>query len=95
MKKYETIFVLKSTLEDDARDAQIERFKGIIEEKGEVESVEEWGVRRLAYEIEKHREGYYVLVNFKAQTDHPREIERNFKNSDDVLRYIVVSRQEA
>lgn len=94
MRKYETLFILKPSIEEEKRNEVIEKFKGIIAADGEVESVEEWGTKRLAYEIQKIREGYYVLVNFKANPDLPKELERNFKISDDVLRYIVVNLEE-
>jgi len=93
MRNYETIFVLKANLEEEKRIEAIEKFKGIINADGEVESVEEWGVRKLAYEIQKMREGYYVLVNFKANVTLPKELERNFRISDDVLRFIVVNKE--
>lgn len=94
MRKYETIFVLKPNLEEEKRNALIEKFTGIINSDGEVVKVDEWGNRRLAYEIQKLREGYYVLVDFKANTTLPAELERNYKIADDVIRYIVVNREE-
>jgi small subunit ribosomal protein S6 len=94
MRKYETIFVLKPNLEEARRIELIEKFKAIIAADGEVLKVDEWGQRRLAYEIEKLREGYYVLVDFKANPTLPQELERNFKISEEVIRYIVVNREE-
>jgi small subunit ribosomal protein S6 len=93
MRSYETIFVLKANLEEEKRNEAIEKFKAIINADGEVESVEEWGVKKLAYEIEKMREGYYVLFNFKANVNLPKELERNFRISDDVIRFIVVNKE--
>lgn len=93
MRSYETIFVLRPNLEEETRNALIEKFTTIIKTAGEVENVDEWGTRKLAYEIEKLREGYYVLVNFKATIDLPSELERNFRISDDVIRYIVVNKE--
>jgi small subunit ribosomal protein S6 len=93
MRSYETIFVLRPNLEEEARNAAIAKFTNIINTAGEVENVDEWGTRKLAYEIEKLREGYYVLVNFKATIDLPAELERNFRISDDVIRYIVVNKE--
>ncbi len=94
MRKYETLFVLKTNIEEAARVALIEKFTGIINNDGEVTNVDEWGNRKLAYEIEKLSEGYYVLVDFKASTELPRELERNFRISDDVLRYVVINKEE-
>ncbi len=92
MRKYETIFVLRPDLEEEAKNAMIEKFTGIINSDGEVTNIDEWGKRKLAYEIEKIREGYYVLVDFVANADLPAELERNYKISDNVLRYIVVNK---
>lgn len=95
MRKYETIFVLKSNLDEARRIELIERFTGVIaSEGGEVTEVNEWGNRKLAYEIEKQTEGYYVLVNFNAPADLPKELERHYKIADEVLRYIVVNLEE-
>ncbi|MCD4713069.1 MAG: 30S ribosomal protein S6 [Clostridiales bacterium] len=94
MRKYETIFILRPSLEEEKRNEIIEKFKGIIAADGEIEKVEEWGNKRLAYEIEKLREGYYVHVNFKANPTLPKELERNFKISDDVIRFIVINLED-
>ena len=94
MRRYETIFVLKPNLEEEKRNALIEKFTSIINNDGEVIKVDEWGNRRLAYEIEKLREGYYVFTEFKANTSLPAELERNFKIADEVIRYITVNRDE-
>ena len=80
MRNYETIFILRPSIEEEQRVAAIDKFKAIIDADGEVEKVEEWGNKRLAYEIEKIREGYYVYVTFKANTSLPAELERNYKN---------------
>jgi len=94
MRKYETIFILRPSLEEEKRIETIEKFKAIISADGEIEKVEEWGNRKLAYEIEKIKDGYYVLVTFKANPTLPKELERNFKISDDVLRYIVINLED-
>ncbi|MDN5353062.1 MAG: small subunit ribosomal protein [Clostridiales bacterium] len=94
MRNYETIFILRPSIEEEQRIAAIDKFKAIINADGEVEKVEEWGNKRLAYEIEKIREGYYVYVTFKANSTLPAELERNYKISDDVIRYIIVNLEE-
>ena len=76
INKYETIFVLDSTKTEDEITALVEKFKSLIEANGEIESVDEWGKRRLAYPINDLTEGYYVLINFKSGTDFPAELER-------------------
>ncbi len=92
MRKYETLIVLRNTLEETERTALIEKFKAIIEKEGTVTKVDEWGAKKLAYEIQKLKEGYYVLVEFDAEPTLPKELERNLKISDDVLRYMTTTR---
>ncbi len=94
MRKYETLFVLRPNLEEEKRKELIGKFTSIIETDGEIVKVDEWGNKKLAYEIEKLREGYYVLVDFKAAPELPKELERNFKIADEVIRYVVVNREE-
>jgi len=95
MKKYETIFVLYPTLEEEAVKENIEKFKGVIEQNGgTVSNVDEWGKRRLAYEIKDMTEGYYVLINFEAEPELPKELDRIFRISDSVLRHIIVNLDE-
>jgi len=96
MRKYETMFIIKPGLDEEATKAVIEKFLNLLKEKGsEIESVEEWGMRRLAYEVKKVREGYYVLVNFSAEPSTVAELERVFRISGDILRYIVINKEKA
>lgn len=91
MNSYETLYIIKPDVDDEQRAALIAKFNDIITaDGGEIENVDEWGKRKLAYEINYIGEGYYVLVNFKAKSDLPAELERNFKISDNIMRYIVV-----
>ncbi len=93
MNSYETLYVIKPNLEDEARAALIQKFSAIITDNGgEVESVDEWGKRKLAYEIDYIGEGYYVLVNFKSNAELPAELERNFRINDNVMRYMVIKK---
>ena len=83
--------IVRPGFEDEKYAAVVEKFNAIIEANGgEVVKTDLWGKRRLAYEIEKVREGYYVLVTFKAPADLPAELERNFRIADDIMRYMVV-----
>ncbi|MFD3155369.1 30S ribosomal protein S6 [Haloimpatiens sp. FM7330] len=92
MRKYETIFILQPSLDDEAVNANIEKFKGIIENGGgQIENVDLWGKRKLAYEIKKVNEGIYVLINFTADSDLPKELDRNFRIADSVIRHIIVN----
>lgn len=94
ISKYETIFVIDSTKTEEEITALIEKFKSLIEKYGEIESVDDWGKRRLAYPINDLTEGYYVLVNFKSGPEFPMELERIYGITDGIIRDIVVKREE-
>jgi len=91
MNQYEVMYVIDPALEDSARAELINRFSDlVVKNGGEVDRVDEWGKRRLAYAIQYKTEGYYVLMYIKAPAELPREIERNMQISDSVLRYLTV-----
>ena len=87
---YETIFIVDSSLEEDAVKALVEKFAGLIAANGTVESVDEWGKRRFAYEINDKTEGYYVLVDFTADGDFPKELDRQYRITEGILRTIII-----
>ena len=94
MRKYETIFILHPSLDEEAVKANIEKFKGVIENGGgTVENVDFWGKRKLAYEIAKVNEGFYTLINFEANTELPKELDRVLRITDGVIRHIVVKQE--
>ena len=94
MRKYETIFILHPSLDEEAVKANIEKFQGVIENGGgKVENVDFWGKRKLAYEINKVNEGYYTLINFEANPELPKELDRVFRITDGVIRHIVVKQE--
>ena len=94
MRKYETIFILHPSLDEEAVKANIEKFKGVIENGGgTVENVDFWGKSKLAYEIAKVNEGFYTLINFEANTELPKELDRVFRITDGVIRHIVVKQE--
>ena len=91
MNQYEVMYVIDPALEDSARTELINRFSDLVKKNGgEVDRVDEWGKRRLAYAIQYKTEGYYVLMYIKAPAELPRELERNMQISDSVLRYLTV-----
>ena len=92
MNRYEMIYIIDTGLEEAARKELIEKVSALIENNGgEIEKVDEtWGKRRLAYAIDYKTEGWYVLVNFKAPVELPRELERNLQINENVLRYLVI-----
>jgi len=89
-RKYETVFIISPTLDDEARANLIEKFKNLISSNGQLLTVEEWGKRRLAYKIDKHAEGYYVLMQFTSKPEFPRELERVYRITDGVIRFLIV-----
>ncbi|MBF1138063.1 MAG: 30S ribosomal protein S6 [[Eubacterium] sulci] len=92
MINYEVMFIIDPTLEDEKKDAAVERVKGIIAAEGEVENVDVWGLRKLAYPIQKKNEGYYVVIDFKAEPTLPAELDRRLKISEDFMRHIIVNK---
>ncbi|WP_066688198.1 30S ribosomal protein S6 [Christensenella intestinihominis] len=95
MIKYESMYILKPDMEEEKKDALVKRFSDIVEKSGgKVEKIDEWGKKRLAYPIQYLNDGYYVLMTFEAETTLPAELERNYKISDDVLRYMVVNLED-
>jgi len=90
MNKYETIFVVNSTLGEEATKALVEKFTSLIGSNAEVEKVDEWGNRRFAYPIEDLTEGYYVLVKFASNPEFPAELDRIYNITDGILRSLIV-----
>jgi len=89
MRKYEVMYILRPELEQEAIQAAVEKFQGIIQNGGEITKHDVMGKRRLAYEINKIRDGVFVLVNFTATPDVIAELERVMKISDEVIRYLI------
>ena len=94
MINYVVMIILDPALEDDRKDATVETVKGIIAAEGEVGNVDTWGMRKLAYPIQKKSEGYYVVIEFKAQPTLPKELDRRLKISDNVIRHMIVNKDE-
>ena len=91
MSKYELCLVVNAKIEDEAREAVVEKAKGYIARyDGTVTEVEEWGKKKLAYEIQKMREGYYYFIQFDASAECPAEIERRVRIMEPVMRYLCV-----
>ena len=95
MNKYELAVVVSAKLEEEDRIATIEKVKGYIARfGGTVTEVEEWGKRKLAYEIQKMREGFYYFIHFESDSTCPAEVEKRVRIMESVIRYLCV-RQEA
>ena len=95
MNKYELAVVVNAKLEEEERAAVLEQVKDYITRAGgNVTDVDEWGIRKLAYEIQKMHEGYYYFVHFEADSSCPGEVERRIRIMENVIRYLCV-RQDA
>ena len=90
--KYEAMMVFSVANGEEATTALVEKFKALIAENGTIESVDDWGKRRLAYLINDEAEGYYVIANFEAATTFPAELDRVAKITDGVLRVMVTAK---
>lgn len=94
MNKYESVVIINPNLEAESVKALIEKISGLINSNGTVNSVEELGKKRLAYEIKKLNEGYYVVVKFEAKPELITELERVYRITDEVMKFIVVKEEE-
>lgn len=94
MNKYELVLIVNAKIEDEAREAVVEKAKSYIARyNGNVNEVEEWGKKRLAYEIQKMREGFYYFIQFESEADCPAEVEKHIRIMDNVLRYLIVKKE--
>jgi small subunit ribosomal protein S6 len=89
-RKYEVVFVLNPKLGEEGIVSTYNKIKNLIETSATFESVDEWGRKRLAYEIDDQREGIYFLVRFAAEADFPAELERVLKITEGVMRFLVI-----
>ena len=96
MNKYELALIVNAKIEDDARAAVVEKAKDYITRfVGTVTEVEDWGKKKLAYEIQKMSEGFYYFIKFDAEAGVPGELEQSVRIMDNVLRFLCVRRDEA
>ena len=84
MTNYEVMFIIDPALEDDIKDATVETAK--------VGKVDVWGMRKLAYPIQKKNEGYYVVIEFKANPTLPKELDRRMRISDNIIRHLIINK---
>lgn len=93
-RKYEAFYIVIPALSDSEVQAIADRFKGVVETQGgTVESAAKWDKRKLAYEINGHKEGNYVLMNFESEAKVPAELNRQMRNSDDIVRHRIYLRE--
>ena len=94
MNKYELALVVSAKIEDEERAAVVDKCKALIERfGGTITNVDDWGKKRLAYEIQKMKEGFYYFIQFEAESSAPAEIEGRIRIMDNVLRYLVVKNE--
>ena len=94
MNKYESIVIINPNCTDEVLKALESKFTGLINENGKVESYENQGKKKLAYEVKKNKEGFYILINFEAKPDSIAELERNYRITDEVIKFIVVRKED-
>lgn len=94
MNKYEALFIVNPSVEDAGIKELIQKFSNLINSDGKVESVEEIGKKKLAYPVKKNPEGFYVLINFEANGTLIAELERVFRITDEVIKFIVIRKDE-
>lgn len=92
--KYEVLYIIDATLEEEQKDALVEKFKAMVEAEGTLTSIDEWGKRRLAYPINDMAEGYYVLMNCECKPELPAELDRVFKITEGILRSLIIAVEE-
>ena len=91
MRMYETIYILKPDLEEDLLNSTVEKIQNIIVEQGGViKDLKRWAKKRLAYKVKKERYGYYVLMHFEGEPELISELERNYRLSEEVIKYLII-----
>ena len=94
MNKYESVIIINPNVDEAGIKALEEKFTGLINENGKIESVELMGKRKLAYDIKKFKEATYVLFNFEANPELIAELERVYRITDDIIKFIVVRKED-
>ena len=94
MAKYETMLITSAALDEEATAALVGKFKTLIEANGTIDSIDEWGKRRLAYPINDLNEGHYVLMTFTAAPELPAELDRVYKITEGVMRSLIIAHEE-
>ena len=94
MNKYESVIIINPSVEEQGIKSLISKFTDLINSNGKLEKVEEIGKKKLAYEIKKNAEGYYVVFNFEAKPESIAELERVYRITDEVIKFIVVKEND-
>ena len=94
MNKYESVIIVNPNLEEESIKNLVKKFSDLINTDGKVTSVEEMGKRKLAYEIKKLKEGFYIVLKFEAKPELIAELERNYRITDEVIKFMVIKEEE-
>jgi len=95
MRAYEVMFIVNAELDEEKNTAVIEKFQGIVENTGgELVKLDKWGKRKLAYEIDHKREGFYVLMHFNGEPATVAELDRVFRITDDIIKFMIIKEEE-
>lgn len=95
MRAYEVMYIIRPELDEEQTTAVIEKFKNLIENNGgEIAKLDKWGKRKLAYEIKRSREGFYVLIEFNGEAEAVAELDRVFRITDEVLKHLIIRKGE-
>ena len=92
MNEYESVIIINPNCTEEAVKALESKYTGLINTNGKIESVENVGKKRLAYEIKRNKEGIYMIINFEAKPDLIAELERNYRIDDDILKFITIKK---
>ena len=94
INSYEALYIINAQLSEEEIKGLVDKFSALVADNGTVDTVDEWGKRRLAYPINDMEEGYYVLLTFKSESEFPAELERVMGITDGILRYMVIRLEE-
>lgn len=94
MNKYESVVIINPNVDEEGIKSLVEKFTALINSDGKLEKADELGKRRLAYEVKKNKEGYYVVFYFEANTSLIAELERNYRITDEVIKFMTVKVEE-
>ena len=94
MNKYESVIIINPSVDEETMKTLVTKYTDIINNEGKVESVDEIGKKRLAYEIMKNKEGFYTVFNFEAKPELIAELERNYRIDDSVMKFITIKKED-
>ncbi len=94
MNKYESVIIIRPNLDEEKIDSIIQKVKDIIKQNGEVTQVDKMGIKKLAYEIQKNKEGYYIVIYFEADPRIVLELERYYRITEDIIKFITVRKDD-